>query len=102
MFSRVREFGTMMSLMVRAGLIAPLRPDRYVRMIAAVRREENFQRHPFRAGVISGVMRGVNVDLSIWAIGSTKGLLRSASHCRSTNGMNLFHLSFSESALFRS
>lgn len=54
----------MMSLMVRAGLIAPLRPDRYVRMIAAVRREgptqtvgfaAAAQRFPDRAGLVDEI-----------------------------------------------
>ena len=48
-FLEVREFGTMISLMARAGLIAPLRPDRYVRMIQAVRREGPTQTVGFAA-----------------------------------------------------
>lgn len=64
MFSRVREFGTMISLMARAGLIAPLRPDRYVRMIQAVRREgptqtvgfaAAAQRFPDRPGLVDEI-----------------------------------------------
>ena len=54
----------MISLMARAGLIAPLRPDRYVRMIQAVRREgptqtvgfaAAAQRFPDRPGLVDEI-----------------------------------------------
>jgi acyl-CoA synthetase (AMP-forming)/AMP-acid ligase II len=60
-FDRLAEIRGMLATMTRARLLAPLRPDKYVRMAAAVRREGrsivtgfavSAQRCPHRAGLI--------------------------------------------------